>query len=87
LEKLARRDYQVVISDMKMPGMSGLELFYAIRKSDHLQDTRFLMITGQRTVDLEAIQKAGCAVLTKPFSSETLVEAIENLCSVEPTTN
>ena len=80
LAKLAQRKYSLVISDMKMPGMNGVELLYAMRIISHLQDTRFLMITGEKSADFAAIKSAGVdAILVKPFTPETLRQKIESI--------
>lgn len=85
LEKLAGRKYRLVISDMKMPGMTGLDLLRAIRKIDDRQDTRFLMITGDKTADLGVLKRAGVdAVLVKPFSPETLKGIVDSIFAVQP---
>jgi CheY-like chemotaxis protein len=70
---------------MKMPGMSGLDLLNAVRKSGHHPDTRFLLITGQKTAYFSAPEKLGAkAILVKPFSPETLVNTIERIFPVQP---
>jgi two-component system chemotaxis response regulator CheY len=81
LAKLAGKSYRLIISDLKMPGMSGLELFDEIRQREDGQDTRFLLITGMKNSgDLDRAKGAGVdAVLAKPFSPETLRETIEGI--------
>ena len=69
--------YAVVISDMRMPGMSGLELLSKVR--DLSPDTACIMLTGnsdQQTVIDAVNQEEVYKFLTKPCASATLGAAI-----------
>ncbi len=50
LEQIAALDYDAIVTDIKMPGMDGLELLAEIRT--HRPDTPILMITGYGELDL-----------------------------------
>src|SRR5207245_8072323 len=50
LERIAARDYDAIVADIKMPGMDGLERLTEIRT--RRPDTPTLMITGQGDNDL-----------------------------------
>jgi CheY-like chemotaxis protein len=78
LEKLGQKQYRVVISDLSMPRMNGLQLFAAVRESDSFQGTRFVMVTGHKdSAEIEAAERVGVdAVLVKPLSSEALSDLI-----------
>lgn len=62
----------IVISDLIMPGMSGLELLKAL-KTDHCQAV-FIMLTGYGTVrrGVEAIEAGADEVLLKPLDVDDL---------------
>jgi len=81
LTKMAAKNYRLVVSDLKMPGMNGLELFAAIQDREGGQKTRFVLTTGSKSSgDLEQAKAAGVdAVLAKPFSPETLRETVEGI--------
>lgn len=62
-----RHRFDVVIADMNMPGLSGLELLQRL-KSDHV-DSEVIILTGQASVQsaVEAMKLGACDYLTKPF--------------------
>ena len=68
LEEIKRRRYSVILLDVQMPGMDGIELL------DQLQSIRFrshiVIITAYTGEDVvhEAIRKGANKVITKPFS-------------------
>lgn len=78
LELLTEQGFDVIVLDMRMPGMDGLATLKAIRESD--AQTPVLLLTGH--IDLNQVSealKAGAAeVLLKPCPIEDLVSAIEN---------
>jgi DNA-binding NtrC family response regulator len=77
LECLAHDEYDLVIADVEMPGMRGLELMEAIhaRKPGQL----ILLITAFGSIDLavQAVRMGACDFVTKPFPIEALLLAIE----------
>lgn len=78
LSLVSTEEYDVIVLDMRMPGMDGLGTLEEIRKSDKL--TPVILLTGQ--IDLGRITlalKAGASeILLKPCPPDTLVSAIEN---------
>ena len=76
LRLLPRGPYDLVISDINMPDINGLELVRFIRKSDQHKNTRVLLISTQSSQrDRERGLSLGAdAYLTKPFSPESLRE-------------
>ena len=78
LSLLSQEEYDVIVLDLRMPGMDGLATLEAIRERDAL--TPVILLTGQMDLDRVTLAlKAGAAeVLLKPCPVETLVSAIEN---------
>jgi DNA-binding NtrC family response regulator len=71
---LARGDvFDVVLSDMRMPGLSGLELLSKLRSS-HI-DASFIIMTGFGTVDsaVEAMKLGAVDFVQKPFFRDELL--------------
>jgi len=73
LEILANSDIDLVLTDMKMPSMDGIELLEKIKTKD--QDIPVLLMTAHGTVNkaVEAMQKGAYTYLLKPFDNERLV--------------
>jgi CheY-like chemotaxis protein len=85
LQKLAAEDYDVVYTDIKMPGMSGLEV--AERVKARRPWTPVVIITGYGTDEQEARAKAAgvSSFLHKPLSPEMIEgSAREALVAAEP---
>ncbi|HDS30242.1 MAG TPA: sigma-54-dependent Fis family transcriptional regulator [Firmicutes bacterium] len=66
----------LVITDLKMPGASGMELIRHVR--ENLKDTEVMMITGYATVQgaVEAVKTGASEYLPKPFTEDELYEAV-----------
>jgi len=69
---LAERSFDVVILDLKMPGLSGMEVLKRIKQSDPA--TVVIVITGYATVDsaVEAMKNGAYDFVPKPFTPDAL---------------
>ncbi len=78
LSKLQKDNFQVVVTDLKMPGMHGIEVLKAIRVLQ--PDVPVIIITGYATVDsaVEAMKNGAFDYLTKPFLPEQISEKINS---------
>ena len=72
LDKFEQGDFQLVITDLMMPEMDGMELLSAVRKMD--KRTMVIMVTGYSTIDsaVGAIKKGAYDYISKPFKMEEL---------------
>ncbi|MSP59393.1 MAG: response regulator [Myxococcales bacterium] len=75
--ELQRRSYNLVISDMKMPNMGGLELLEKIAEAKI--NVLVVIMTGFGTVEtaIEAMKKGACDYLLKPFKIEEVVRVVQ----------
>lgn len=83
MEKLGTESINLVMTDLNMPYMDGLELTRAIRASEELRHVPILMVTTE--ADEEEKQKALAAgangYLVKPVSAEMVSKNIRNILS------
>ncbi len=77
LEKVRRRRFSLVISDMMMPGMSGMELLHHVQ--DHDPEIAFIMVTGVKDIHtaVDSLRLGACDFITKPFELPALRRAVE----------
>jgi DNA-binding response OmpR family regulator len=71
----------LVILDLMMPGMSGLEVCRFIRADEELKETPVILLTARaQAADIEAGRAAGVdEYLTKPFSPRELAVRVDSL--------
>lgn len=77
IQKLEAEDFDVVVLDLKMPGMDGITTLKEIKKLDLFTET--LILTGHGSIDtaMEAIKLGAYDYLTKPCEIDELVAKIE----------
>ena len=77
--KLSEKEYDVVLLDVRMPRMSGIEVLKHI-KAKRIY-TRVVMLTGvdDLTVALEAVKNGANDYLTKPYELANLVRCIRRV--------
>src|SRR5438094_2097404 len=82
LDQIAVQDYDAIVTDIKMPGMDGLELLAEIRT--RRPDTPTLMITGHGEHDLvvEALRGGAYDFIQKPIDREYLVTVLRRAIEV-----
>ena len=77
------KDAVCVVSDLKLPGMSGLDLHAALRSRD--VKLPFILITANDSVGVRAEATArGVGYLAKPFLGDELLDAIEEVTAIRP---
>jgi DNA-binding NtrC family response regulator len=77
IQALEKESFDVVVLDLKMPGMDGLTTLKEIKKLGLFTET--LILTGHGSIDsaLEAIKLGAYDYLTKPCEIDELVNKIE----------
>jgi two-component system response regulator PilR (NtrC family) len=78
LKLLQKREVDLVISDIRMPDLSGVELLKEVKQ--FAPETIFIMITAFATTDtaIDALQHGAYDYLTKPFKMEELLNIIRH---------
>jgi two-component system response regulator AtoC len=79
LEAFQAREFQIVLTDIKMPEMSGVELLRRIRELPPGQDTSIILVTGyaELRTAVEAMRFGAFDYLQKPINLEELIIAID----------
>ncbi len=81
LERLARRSYDMIITDIKMPVMDGRELYQRLVERDRALAARTIFITGD-TVNADTrtfLQRIPNPCLAKPFRVREVRETIASV--------
>ena len=83
LEKIASEQPDIVITDLMMPKMDGIELVNRIRKDFETSHIPVVMLTAKQTPEerIRAMKYGADGYITKPFSMELLLAKIDNLLS------
>lgn len=76
-ELLSKEQFDLIITDLKMPGMDGMELLDLAKKYD--KDVLVLMVTAFGSLESaeEAVRKGAFDYISKPFRKEQLLLAID----------
>jgi DNA-binding NtrC family response regulator len=76
-ELLTKERFDLIITDLKMPGMDGMELLELVKKYEN--DSLVLMLTafGSMASAEEAVVKGAFDYISKPFRKEQLLLAID----------
>ena len=84
IEALAVSPVQMVVLDLNMPDMHGLDVLRFIRSHDHYKDVPVLVLTtrGDETSRDSALQGGASAYMTKPFLPETLALSVAELLAL-----
>jgi len=65
-----------LIADIRMPGMSGLELQAKLKEANQLIPIIFITAHGDEKLRLQALRAGAVEFLTKPFDDETLLDSV-----------
>ena len=81
VEEFRPGEWDLVVSDIKMPGMDGIELLQRIKEKE--PGVPVVMITAFATVEtsIQALRRGAYDMLTKPFEPEELLYRVKNALS------
>lgn len=74
----------IIVSDLQMPGINGIQLLKKVRADEHLKDNYFMVITSnvEPEINMRTIQQGADDFLTKPFSVDQLVVKLRSAMRV-----
>lgn len=81
IELLQEKEYGLIITDLKMPGMDGIEVLKAVK--DLQPEIPVIIITGYASIDtaVEAMKNGASEFIPKPFTPDILLEKVQNALS------
>jgi DNA-binding NtrC family response regulator len=79
LEKYRDNYYDLIITDLNMPELAGMELIKTVQRENEI--TEFVIITGYASMDsaVEAIKIGAFDYIVKPFRMEELMVVVKNV--------
>ena len=89
IEALAVTSVRVVILDLNMPDMHGLDVLRFVRSHEHYKDVPVMILTtrGDQTSRDEAFRAGASAYMTKPFTPSALIASVRDLLAREDKKN
>lgn len=79
LKMLTEKDYDLVISDLKMPGMDGMELFDELKEIKPGVPVIIITAYGSLETADEAMKKGVSDFITKPFRKDSILFTINRV--------
>lgn len=81
IEKLARENISLILSDLNMPYMDGIELLRSVRSDPNLSHIPFLMVTTESDEEEKkrAIDSGANGYLVKPVTAEIILQNIKRI--------
>ena len=77
---LVKEDFDVVITDQKMPGGSGLDVLRAVQENDPTTSVIFLTAVGTVELAVESMRQGAFDFLTKPYVLDVMKATIRRAC-------
>jgi CheY-like chemotaxis protein/anti-anti-sigma regulatory factor len=86
LSQAAKEKPDLIILDITMPVMNGIEMLHKLKEVNELKDIPVVMLTAESGKDnVMSIVKMGVKdYVVKPFKGEQLVERVQNLMTLKP---
>jgi two-component system chemotaxis response regulator CheY len=81
LQKLLAQPVGLILCDINMPNMDGLELLSALKSLDAYKSVPFLMITteGSQEKVMQALELGAAGYVRKPFTPEQIKEKLAGI--------
>jgi len=78
LEKVHSASYHLILLDLRIPGVKGLEMLKAVR--DHRPEAKVIIITGYASIEtaVETARMGAVDYLNKPFTPNEIRQATDN---------
>src|ERR1035441_2305890 len=80
---LSEEDFDVVITDQKMPGGTGLDVLRAVHEGDPTTSVVFLTAVGTVELAVESMRQGAFDFLTKPFELDVMRATVDRKSVVQ----
>jgi two-component system chemotaxis response regulator CheY len=86
IEQLSLKRFDVVVLDLNMPDIGGIEVLEFVRTQDKLRALPIIILTtrGDDTSRAAALSAGASRYLTKPFTPESILGEVEALLAARP---
>jgi DNA-binding NtrC family response regulator len=74
---LSERTFDLIITDLKMPGMDGIDILKHVREHDRPEEVIIMTAFGSLDSAIEALQQGVFDYITKPFKKEQIMFTID----------
>jgi two-component system, chemotaxis family, chemotaxis protein CheY len=83
LASLGKQPVQLILSDINMPNMDGLQFLTEVKGNAAFKDVPVIMITteGSQAKVLEAVQRGAVGYVRKPFTADQIKEKLTGILS------
>ncbi|HUJ12120.1 MAG TPA: response regulator [Verrucomicrobiae bacterium] len=81
MERIAVGSFDVILSDMRMPGMDGVKFFESLKQANKTLAHRIVFVTGD-TVSPETrafLESTGNRWVTKPFNIQQIIDTVDDM--------
>ena len=86
IERLSLQRFDILILDLNMPDIGGIEVVDFVRGQDALRELPIVVVTtrGDETSRTKALQAGASRFMTKPFTPQALLSEVRGLLALEP---
>ncbi len=74
---LAEQEFDVIITDLKMPGLDGMDILRMVREKNRFEQVIMITAFGSLDTAVEALSQGVFDYITKPFKKEQIVFTID----------
>ncbi|HPG29645.1 MAG TPA: response regulator [bacterium] len=85
INEMRKNDFALVILDIDMPGLNGIDVLRIIKTDDKLKNLKTIILTGiiDESIKITANEIGCSAFITKPFRSSVIISKINELLNPE----
>ena len=86
IEKLSLQRFDIVVLDLNMPDIGGIEVLEFVRRQDQISAVPIIIVTtrGDEVSRTNALQAGATRYLTKPFTPEAILGEVNSLVAGAP---